>query len=104
MMERPAEFWIADDAAENVHDVVDGFLQDGDIIPAEGQEGLQACSLRFCLARLLAVDDEVQDLRKGLKVLPAGFAPLEVCFETGGRVDPVAKPAYEVCSWSVNGG
>jgi len=41
MMERPAKFPIANDATEDVHNVVSGFLQGSGIIPAR-QEGLEA--------------------------------------------------------------
>jgi hypothetical protein len=52
----------------------------------------------------VAVLDEVQDLGEGLEVLSTGSAPLEVGFKAGGRVDPVAKPAYEIGVWTINGG
>lgn len=103
-MERTAEFGIANDAAEDVHDIVHLFLQGRDVVPAQGQEGLQARGLRLCLARFVAVLDEVQDLGEGLEVLSTGSAPLEVGFKAGGRVDPVAKPAYEIGVWTINGG
>lgn len=104
MMERPAKFPIANDATEDVHGVVSGFFQGSGNIHALGQESFEACRLRFCLARLLAVDDEVHNLRESLKILSASFTPLEIFFETGGRVNPVSETAHEVGVWSIYGG
>lgn len=42
MMERTTKFRIANDAAEDVHGAVSGVLQNGGIIPGQGQEGLEA--------------------------------------------------------------
>jgi hypothetical protein len=47
MMKRPTKFPIANNATEDIHDVVSGLLQGGDIIHALGQKGLEACRLRF---------------------------------------------------------
>jgi hypothetical protein len=52
----------------------------------------------------MAVGDEVHDLRESLEILAASFAPLEICFETSGRVNPVSEAAHEVGVWSIDGG
>jgi len=103
MMERPTEFSVANDATENVHDAVSGFFQGFDIISAQGQEGLQACRLRFCLARLMTMGDEVHDLCESLKILSASFAPLEICFESCCRVNPGSETAHEVGACPIDG-